>query len=68
MLADLDLLLTAVFCTADDLLPEGRETPVEVDRCGGRHPLRGAVDHGVTSDERFVRTAAKTSSPPVPEA
>ena len=22
MLADLDLLLTAVFCTADDLLPE----------------------------------------------
>ena len=25
MLADLDLLLTAVFCTADDLLPEERE-------------------------------------------
>jgi hypothetical protein len=25
MLADLDLLLTAVFCTADDLLPEGRK-------------------------------------------
>ena len=24
MLADLDLLLTAVFCTADDLLPESR--------------------------------------------
>ena len=24
MLADLDLLLTAVFCTADDLLPEAR--------------------------------------------
>ena len=29
MLADLDLLLTAVFCTADDLLPDGRRTPVE---------------------------------------
>ena len=28
MLADLDLLLTAVFCTADDLLPEAaRRTP-----------------------------------------
>ncbi len=25
MLADLDLLLTAVFCTADDLLPEGNK-------------------------------------------
>ena len=25
MLADLDLLLTAVFCTADDLLPEGKK-------------------------------------------
>jgi hypothetical protein len=24
MLADLDLLLTTVFCTADDLLPEGK--------------------------------------------
>jgi hypothetical protein len=25
MLADLDLLLTAVFCTADDLLPERKK-------------------------------------------
>jgi hypothetical protein len=27
MLADLDLLLTAVFATADDLLPERARTP-----------------------------------------
>ena len=29
MLADLDLLLTAVFCTADDLLPERQENARE---------------------------------------
>ena len=27
MLADLDLLLIALFCTADDLLPESTRTP-----------------------------------------
>jgi len=27
MLADLDLLLIAVFCAADDLLPKSQETP-----------------------------------------
>lgn len=39
MLVDLDLRLTAVFCTADDLLPEGRKnarrrvTDAESSRC-----------------------------------
>jgi hypothetical protein len=60
MLADLDLLLTAVFCTADDLLPEGKEnarrrlTDAEVvTLCVAQSIM------GVTSDERFVRTAAR---------
>jgi hypothetical protein len=60
MLADLDLLLTAVFCTADDLLPEGKGnarrklTDAEVvTLCVAQSIM------GVTSDERFVRTAAR---------
>ena len=60
MLADLDLLLTAVFCTADDLLPEGKKnarrklTDAEVvTLCVAQSIM------GVTSDERFVRTAFK---------
>jgi Transposase DDE domain len=60
MLADLDLLLTAVFCAADDLLPEGRGnarrklTDAEVvTLCVAQSIM------GVTSDERFVRTAAR---------
>jgi hypothetical protein len=58
MLADLDLLLTAVFCTADDLLPEGKKnarrrlTDAEVvTLCVAQSVM------GVTSDERFVRIA-----------
>jgi hypothetical protein len=58
MLADLDLLLTAVFCTADDLLPEGKKnarrrlTDAEVvTLCVAQSIM------GVTSDERFVRIA-----------
>ena len=47
MLADLDLLLIAVFCTADDLLPErAEERQTNADRRGGRHALRRAGDHG----------------------
>ncbi|MBN9622624.1 MAG: IS982 family transposase [Actinobacteria bacterium] len=60
MLADLDLLLTAVFCTADDLLPERKKnarrrlTDAEVvTLCVAQSVM------GVTSDERFVRTAAR---------
>jgi hypothetical protein len=60
MLADLDLLLTAVFCTADDLLPEGRKnarrrlTDAEVvTLCVAQSIM------GVTSDERFVRVARR---------
>jgi len=60
MLADLDLLLTAVFCTADDLLPERKKnarrrlTDAEVvTLCVAQSIM------GVTSDERFVRIAAR---------
>jgi hypothetical protein len=60
MLADLDLLLTAVFCTADDLLPEGRRnarrrlTDAEVvTLCVAQSIM------GVGSDARFVRIACK---------
>jgi hypothetical protein len=60
MLADLDLLLTAVFCTADDLLPEKpknarrRLTDAEVvTLCVAQSIM------GIGSDERFARVAAK---------
>lgn len=60
MLADLDLLLTAVFCTADDLLPEGKKnarrrlTDAEVvTLCVAQSIM------GIGSDERFVKVAAK---------
>ncbi len=60
MLADLDLLLTAVFCTADDLLPEGKKnarrrlTDAEVvTLCVAQSIM------GIGSDARFVRIAFK---------
>ena len=60
MLADLDLLLTAVFCTADDLLPEGKKnvrrrlTDSEVvTLCVAQSIM------GICSDERFAKVAAK---------
>jgi hypothetical protein len=60
MLADLDLLLTAVFCTADDLLPEGKKnarrrlTDAEVvTLCVAQSIM------GIGSDERFARIARK---------
>src|SRR5215210_4785107 len=60
MLADLDLLLIAVFCTADDLLPDRAEnakrriTDAEVvTLCVAQAMM------GIASDERFLATAAK---------
>jgi hypothetical protein len=60
MLADLDLLLIAVFCTADDLLPERaknarrRITDAEViTLCIAQAML------GIPSDERFLAVAAR---------
>lgn len=60
MLADLDLLLTAVFCTADDLLPEKQKnarrrlTDAEVvTLCVAQSIM------GIGSDARFERIAAK---------
>ena len=60
MLADLDLLLTAVFCTADDLLPERKKnarrrlTDAEVvTLCVAQSIM------GIGSDERFARIAAR---------
>jgi hypothetical protein len=60
MLADLDLLLTAVFCTADDLLPERRKnarrsvTDAEVvTLCVAQAVLN------ISSDREFLAVAAK---------
>jgi hypothetical protein len=60
MLADLDLLLTAVFCTADDLLPERKKnarrrlTDAEVvTLCVAQSIM------GIGSDERFAKIARK---------
>jgi hypothetical protein len=60
MLADLDLLLTAVFCTADDLLPERKKnarrrlTDAEVvTLCVAQSIM------GIGSDARFVAIAAR---------
>jgi hypothetical protein len=60
MLADLDLLLTAVFCTADDLLPEGKKNarrrltdPEVVTLCVAQSIM------GIGSDARFVKIACK---------
>ena len=60
MLADLDLLLTSVFCTADDLLPKkpgnGRRSLTDaevVTLCVAQSIM------GIGSDERFVKVACK---------
>src|ERR687890_2199298 len=60
MLADLDLLLTAVFCAADDLLPKRaknarrRITDAEViTLCVAQALL------GISSDRRFLRAARR---------
>jgi hypothetical protein len=60
MLADLDLLLIAVFCAADDLLPERPRnakrtvTDAEVVTLSVAQALMG-----IPSDERFLRVARK---------
>jgi hypothetical protein len=60
MLADLDLLLISVFCTADDLLPErpgnarrSLNDAEVVTLCVAQSIM------GIPSDERFVKTAAR---------
>jgi hypothetical protein len=58
MLADLDLLLTAVFCTADDLLPERarnlrrRVTDAEVVTLAVAQAVMG-----IDSDREFLAAA-----------
>lgn len=60
MLADLDLLLIAVFCAADDLLPEKpgnarrRLTDAEVVTLCAAQAIMG-----IASDERFIAVAVK---------
>jgi hypothetical protein len=60
MLADLDLLLIAVFCTADDLLPEPARnarrilTDAEVVTLAVAQAIMG-----IPSDARFIKTARK---------
>jgi hypothetical protein len=63
MLADLDLLLIAVFCTADDLPPEPAKnagrilTDAEVVTLAVAQPMTG-----ISSDARFIRAARKQLS------
>ena len=63
MLADLDLLLIAVFCTADDLLPEPARnarrilTDAEVVTLAVAQAIMG-----IPSDARFIKTARKQLS------
>ncbi len=60
MLADLDLLLTAVFCTADDLLPERKKNARR--RLTDAEVLTLCVAQsiiGIGSDERFVKIAVR---------
>jgi hypothetical protein len=63
MLADLDLLLTAVFCTADDLLPQRAKnarrtvTDAEVVTLAVAQAIMG-----VSSDDRFLRLARRCLS------
>jgi transposase len=63
MLADLDLLLTAVFCTADDLLPDGRKnarrsvTDAEVVALCVAQALMN-----IASDREFLAVAGKRLS------
>ena len=63
MLADLDLLLIAVFCTADDLLPKGTKnakrmlTDAEVVTLSVAQAMMG-----IPSDERFLKVARKQLS------
>ena len=60
MLADLDLLLISVFCTADDLLPEKPEnarrslTDAEVVTLAVAQSIMG-----IPSDARFIKTAVR---------
>ena len=63
MLADLDLLLIAVFCTADDLLPQRAKnarrilTDAEVVTLAVAQAIMG-----IPSDARFIKTARKQLS------
>lgn len=60
MLADLDLLLIAVFCAADDLLPErtGNGKRILIDAEVVPLAVAQAI-MGIPSDERFLAVARK---------
>ncbi len=63
MLADLDLLLIAVFCTADDLLPKGTKNAKRMLTDAEVVTLSVAqVMMGIPSDERFLKVARKQLS------
>ena len=69
MLADLDLLLIAVFCTADDLLPEPAKnarrilTDAEVVTLCVAQAIMG-----IPSDHAVPRAGAQAARAPVPAA
>jgi hypothetical protein len=60
MLADLDLLLIAVFCAADDLLPKARNNAKRIVTDAEVITLCVAqAIMGITSDPRFLAAARK---------
>ena len=60
MLADLDLLLIAVFCAADDLLPQARNNAKRIVTDAEVITLCVAqAIIGITSDPRFLAAARK---------
>jgi hypothetical protein len=67
MLADPDLLLIAVFCTADDLLPQPAKSAKRIlDRRRGLHSLRGAGDDGDRLGCALPQGGAQAGGSPVP--
>jgi hypothetical protein len=57
--ADLDLLLTAVYATADGLLPERPGTPSEASQTEVVTLCVAQAIMGIPSDRRFLAVAAK---------
>ena len=69
MLADLDLLVIAVFCAADDLLPKARNNAKRIVTDAEVITLCVAqAIMGITSDPRFLAVARKRLIHPVPGA
>ena len=67
--ADLDTLCTVVYCTADDLLPDGQgQRPAAGHRRRDRHALRRPGDHGHPLRPPLPGRGAQAPWPPLPRA